>query len=212
MKQQIANIIKNNVTPYSYVFKNIYCVFIFWIIVHYISSHMYIYFCTSPTSSGFVMSSFMLAAPHCQALRWVVYNGGNTIISTWITFGFWLLSYISPMTKTPIKKNIIPIMDNEYTEKNDFDYKNNFDEVIDLTYSDSDDDNDESVSDDDTDDNTDTDSIPSLIDIDSDGYSCDDTDDDDSTPSLIDIDSEDEDEDEDEDEGEDEDEDEDDKE
>jgi len=190
MKQQIVNVFKNNVTPYSYVFKNIYCVFIFWIIVHYISSHMYIYFCTSPTSSGFVMSSFMLAAPHCQALRWLVYNGGNTIISTWITFGFWLLSYISPMTKTPIKKNIIPIMDNEYTEKDDFDYKNNFDEVIDLTYSDSDDD-DETVTDDDTDD-TDDDSIPSLIDIDSDDYSCDDNDEtvighDDSIPPLIDI-------------------------
>jgi hypothetical protein len=132
----------------------------------------------------------MLAAPHCQALRWLVYNGGNTIISTWITFGFWLLSYISPMTKTPIKKNIIPIMDNEYTEKDDFDYKNNFDEVIDLTYSDSDDD-DETVTDDDTDD-TDDDSIPSLIDIDSDDYSCDDNDEtvighDDSIPPLIDI-------------------------
>jgi hypothetical protein len=43
------------------------------------------------------MSPFMAAAPHCQALRWGIYNGGNSIVSMWLTMGVWLVGYITPL-------------------------------------------------------------------------------------------------------------------
>jgi hypothetical protein len=47
---------------------------------------------------GFVLSPFMAAAPHCQALRWVLYHGGNSIISMWVSIGLWCLGYLKPIT------------------------------------------------------------------------------------------------------------------
>jgi hypothetical protein len=34
----------------------------------------------------------MTMSPHCQALRWVIYNGGYTINMMWFILGNWLLS------------------------------------------------------------------------------------------------------------------------
>ena len=65
-----------------------------WIACHYIASHLYVSFCTPLTFTGFVRSPFMVAAPHCQALRWIVYNGGATIINMWGLLGAWIISKI----------------------------------------------------------------------------------------------------------------------
>jgi hypothetical protein len=46
------------------------------------------------------MSPFMAAAPHCQALRWAIYNGGNNIVSMWLILGMWLMSYFPLFQKT----------------------------------------------------------------------------------------------------------------
>jgi hypothetical protein len=63
-----------------------------WIVCHYIASQLYARFCTPLTIMGFVLSPFMVAAPHCQALRWTVYNGGITIMNMWALLGAWLVS------------------------------------------------------------------------------------------------------------------------
>ena len=65
-----------------------------WISCHYIASHLYVSFCTPLTTVGFLFSPFIVAAPHCQALRWVVYNGGATIINMWGLLGAWIVSKI----------------------------------------------------------------------------------------------------------------------
>ena len=81
------------INPYLCLCQNICGIYLLWVFVHFISSHMYIRFCNPSTFIGFIMSPFMAAAPHCQALRWAIYNGGNNIVSMWITVGVWLMSY-----------------------------------------------------------------------------------------------------------------------
>jgi hypothetical protein len=67
-------------------------IYIMWVMLHYIASHLYIYFCTPTTIVGFLYSPFIISAPHCRALRWVIFNGSVSIDNMWIVFGTWLSS------------------------------------------------------------------------------------------------------------------------
>ena len=98
------------------LFKNIFGIYVLWVLVHYVAAHIYIRFCTPATFMGFILSPFMAAAPHCQALRWGLYNGGNSIISMWVTIGLWFLGYLKPITNT-FATNIPD--NNEKNEKNE---------------------------------------------------------------------------------------------
>lgn len=69
-------------------------VYMLWICLHYFSAHLYIKFCVPNTMVGFIMSPFMISTPHCQGLRWVVYNAANTINHMWILIGAWIYSMI----------------------------------------------------------------------------------------------------------------------
>jgi len=69
-------------------------IYILWICLHYISSHLYIKFCVPSNIIGFLMSPFMTATPHCQGLRWVVYNAAGMINNMWIILGTWICSTI----------------------------------------------------------------------------------------------------------------------
>ena len=62
------------------------------IIGHYLASHLYTYYCVPSTVFGFLLSPFMTLAPHCQAFRWVIYNGGTTINMMWFLLGNWLIN------------------------------------------------------------------------------------------------------------------------
>jgi hypothetical protein len=54
-----------------------------WIVVHYVASHLYVHMCTPLSLYGFCMSPFLVTAPHCEALRWTIYTGGQTIRIAW---------------------------------------------------------------------------------------------------------------------------------
>ena len=41
-----------------------------------------------------MMSPFMISTPHCQGLRWIVYNAANIINNMWILIGTWVYSII----------------------------------------------------------------------------------------------------------------------
>jgi hypothetical protein len=69
-------------------------VYILWIILHFVSSHLYIKFCVPSSFIGFIISPFMTSSPHCQGLRWIIYNGANTINNMWIILGTWICSYL----------------------------------------------------------------------------------------------------------------------
>ena len=65
-------------------------IFLMWIIIHYIASNLYASFCAELTLFGLIKSAFVAQAPHCIAMRWVVYNGGNVINNMWLSIGLWL--------------------------------------------------------------------------------------------------------------------------
>jgi hypothetical protein len=78
---------------------NISGIYLLWILLHYIASHLYVKFCVPCTLFGFIMSPFMTATPHCQGLRWIVYNAANMINNMWIIFGAWICSTLLIINK-----------------------------------------------------------------------------------------------------------------
>jgi putative effector of murein hydrolase LrgA (UPF0299 family) len=77
----------------KFIFK-ISGIYLLWICLHYIASHLYVKFCVPSTIIGFIMSPFMTATPHCLGLRWIVYNAANMINNMWLIFGAWICSTI----------------------------------------------------------------------------------------------------------------------
>ena len=66
-------------------------IYVVWIVIHYVPAHMYTYWCVPATFFGFLAAPFLVPAPHCQALRWAIYNGGNSIIAMWFLLGAWFM-------------------------------------------------------------------------------------------------------------------------
>lgn len=75
-------------------------IYLVWIALHFFASQFYIELCVPKTIYGFLASPFLMATPHCQALRWIVYNGANAINNMWIIMGTWLCSQIMFYTNT----------------------------------------------------------------------------------------------------------------
>lgn len=75
------------------IFK-VYGIYLLWICLHYFSAHLYVKFCVPNSFVGFFMSPFMVATPHCQGLRWIVYNAAHIINNMWILIGVWIYSMI----------------------------------------------------------------------------------------------------------------------
>jgi hypothetical protein len=69
-------------------------IYLLWILIHFCASHLYIYYCVPLTVSGFLVSPFLVSAPHCKALNWAIYNGSNIISYMWIIIGTWVCSKI----------------------------------------------------------------------------------------------------------------------
>ena len=90
----------------SYTFKffkfifSVTGVYLLWICLHYFASHLYVKLCVPNTVIGFLMSPFMTATPHCQGLRWIVYNAANMINNMWIICGSFICSTILKINPT----------------------------------------------------------------------------------------------------------------
>jgi hypothetical protein len=54
-------------------------IYIIWIGLHYISSHLYTKTCVPKSIIGFVLSPFLTQSIHCQALRWGINTGAQAI-------------------------------------------------------------------------------------------------------------------------------------
>lgn len=85
---------------FNFIFKTIRFIikisgiYLLWIILHYIAAHLYVKLCVPNTVIGFLISPFMIATPHCQGLRWIVYNAANIINNMWILIGSWICSIL----------------------------------------------------------------------------------------------------------------------
>lgn len=69
-------------------------IYLFWIMLHYCSAQLYVYYCAPRGFYGFLISPFLVAAPHCRAIRWIIHNGGNMVDNMWLILGTWLCSKI----------------------------------------------------------------------------------------------------------------------
>ena len=85
----------NHFYDYLKIIRNVCGMYFVWILLHYLSAHLYIYFCVPATIAGFLLAPFMVPAPHCQALRWAVYNGGNVIIAMWVLIGASFMKWLT---------------------------------------------------------------------------------------------------------------------
>ena len=65
-------------------------IYLFWIVIHYISVHAYVYLCTPATIWGFITSPFYVMAPQCIALDWAYLHSRNITYHMWIVLGTWL--------------------------------------------------------------------------------------------------------------------------
>jgi hypothetical protein len=86
--------IKNYTINFTSFILNACSIYFMWIVLHYFASHCYIYFCTPNTFIGFIYSPFIVASPHCRAMRWVIFNGSVAIDNMWIVLGTWLCTKI----------------------------------------------------------------------------------------------------------------------
>jgi len=74
-------------------------IYILWISLHYVAPHLYVYYCTPASFQGFLLSPLVAPAPHCYGLRWIIYNGGNSIAAMWLLVGAWFLRKLVPVGK-----------------------------------------------------------------------------------------------------------------
>jgi hypothetical protein len=82
--------LKEKVTFYGAMFIELCGIYLLWIVLHYVSANLYVAWCTPMTLVGFLLSPFVVPAPHCQAFRWVIVSGSNYITTMWLTLGAWI--------------------------------------------------------------------------------------------------------------------------
>jgi hypothetical protein len=81
---------KSKIVPHLKTLYEICGIYLFWILIHYICSHLYVTVCTPLTIVGFFMTPFVVSAPHCQAIRWGILTGSASITAMWVTLGTWI--------------------------------------------------------------------------------------------------------------------------
>ena len=65
-------------------------IYAIWVLLHFVTPHLYTYVCVPPTAKGFILSIFVAPAPHCQIMRWTIYTSGNMINVMWACVGTWI--------------------------------------------------------------------------------------------------------------------------
>ena len=77
-----------------FLFTAIYSMFgyyLMWVTLHYLAIHLYPIYCAPLTITGFILSPFMVSAPHCIAMRWLVNEGASVIITMWVAIGVYAI-------------------------------------------------------------------------------------------------------------------------
>ena len=84
--------------------------------LHYSAANLYPRMCTPVTVIGFIMSPFMVIAPHCAGLRWLITFTGTQIQNMWLWLAGYLICYADGVvrdnftSKTPTEnKNTVDV-------------------------------------------------------------------------------------------------------
>lgn len=73
-----------------YQLSPIFGMYAVWVLAHYVSSHLYVYYCVPYTWTGVLLSPIYAPMPHCVGMRYMIYNGGIEINQMWWLIGIWL--------------------------------------------------------------------------------------------------------------------------
>ena len=76
----------------SRIISQYFGIYIIWVLIHYISAHIYTKICAPSGLSGFVLSFILAPSPYCYTLRWIIFNGGNYITTMWVILGMWIVN------------------------------------------------------------------------------------------------------------------------
>jgi len=68
--------------------------YIFWIGMHFICSHLYARYCAGNTWYMILLSPFVVPTPYCVGMRWVISKGAQVIDFMWIVIGKWILDTV----------------------------------------------------------------------------------------------------------------------
>jgi|UniRef100_A0A6C0JE50 hypothetical protein len=68
--------------------------YVSWIFIHYVTVHLYAYWCTPFGIIGLLTSPFTVTTPICRGLEWSIHNGSTIINNMWIIIGSWLMTHI----------------------------------------------------------------------------------------------------------------------
>ena len=83
------------VKPYLVAVNSVAGLYILWMVLHFISANLYVYYCAHMSLFGFLMSPVLASAPHCRAIRWVLNSGAQSIDAMWIVLGTWVCSKLA---------------------------------------------------------------------------------------------------------------------
>jgi hypothetical protein len=83
------------VKPYLLAVNSVAGLYILWMVLHFVSANLYVYYCAHMSLFGFLMSPVLASAPHCRAIRWVLNSGAQSIDAMWIVLGTWVCSKLA---------------------------------------------------------------------------------------------------------------------
>lgn len=101
------------VKPYLLVVNSVAGIYILWMVLHFVSANLYVYYCAHMSLFGFLMSPVLASAPHCRAIRWVLNSGAHSIDAMWIVLGTWVCSKLALIggttpVPTPVPATVSP--------------------------------------------------------------------------------------------------------
>ena len=68
-------------------------IYLFWILLHWVSVQFYQYMCVPRTFWGFVFGTAVASQmPHCKTALWTVTHSSTVISNMWVILGSWLIT------------------------------------------------------------------------------------------------------------------------
>jgi hypothetical protein len=95
VRENVAITVFRVVKPYLLAVNGVAGLYILWMILHFVSANLYVYYCAHMSLFGFLMSPVLASAPHCRAIRWVLNSGAQSIDAMWIVLGTWVCSKLA---------------------------------------------------------------------------------------------------------------------
>lgn len=81
--------------------------YVFWMFLHYVTTHVYSYMCTPMSVLGFFTSPLLAISPVCRSIDWMRTISIYTIENMWYLFGLWFSAKMTGMFQG-ISQRIVP--------------------------------------------------------------------------------------------------------